>query len=469
MTVSISQEHTFTGRWSRVGGATRDIPGSLTFTPEEGAHLKLDGVFDAQPAFSSVGSGARHTIHGVTNAGKQITIFNCLLRRQTWSSGYPVSEYGGPLIAIGGHFESYDALRFKTVLAAFHNLEEILGLSGINEGIESTVDGPPRITLAFTQPSPLRADLPPFSIATAFSCAVEGDMFERRGFFQQGHLVVSTREEKHLEDFLNGPVRSLHNLIELAADTVLPLTALEATEEPLDNPSRATIDLLLQPPRYRVRARRKHPAEVLFTLAGLKGRFEECVQRWHAGRERYGPTFDLFFSLGRSEMFMEHQFLSLIQAVEAYHRRAHPNVAIPQDEHDARVHRVLAAVEASEHGISDSEKRWLRSKLQYNEPTLTSRLEAMYDGLPAAAKAALPSRSQFVHETAQTRHHMTHWSSDQRPGTLRGGAQLLRGVQQLRLILKCVFLAEMGLTDRATVEQIPEIQLLRILREPPES
>ena len=64
---------------------------------------------------------------------------------------------------------------------------------------------------------------------------------------------------------------------------------------------------------------------------------------------------------------------------------------------------------------------------------------------------------------------MTHWTDDQRPGTLHGGAQLLRGVQQLRLILKCVFLAEMGLADMAIVGRIPEIQLLRVLRESPET
>src|SRR6267142_2590211 len=169
-------------------------------------------------------------------------------------------------------------------------------------------------------------------------------------------------------------MRSLHNLIELAADVVLPLTSLESTSGSLGNSHR--IDILLQPPRYREGTSRKHPAELLFTLSGLGDRFEECVQRWHAGRERYGPTFDLFFSLGRSEMFMEHQFLSLIQAVESYHRRAYPNIAIPAAEHERRVRHVLGAVDGIVLAMSDDELKWLRSKLHYNEPSLAARLEA---------------------------------------------------------------------------------------------
>jgi hypothetical protein len=73
MALLITQEHTFTGRWSRVGGAVGDVPGQLTFTPEEGAHLTLDGAFDEEPSFLSGVSMEDHTIHGVTNTGKNVT------------------------------------------------------------------------------------------------------------------------------------------------------------------------------------------------------------------------------------------------------------------------------------------------------------------------------------------------------------------------------------------------------------
>jgi hypothetical protein len=135
---------------------------------------------------------------------------------------------------------------------------------------------------------------------------------------------------------------------------------------------------------------------------------------------------------------------------------------MPVDTHEELVGRVLRGVDHVEPRMSKSEIEWLRGKLKYNEPALRSRLEALYDVLPGAAKAALPSRSQFARETAATRHHMTHWAEDKQPGVLEGGRALLRGIYQLRLVVKCVFLLEMGIGDDRTVAQLPEIRTLRL-------
>jgi hypothetical protein len=458
MSVSILEDHTFNGRWSRVGGAIRDVPGRLTFTPADGAHLSLDGVFDDRAGFDRVGS-ADQTIHGVTNSGQCITIFNCFLRRRSGSLEHPLSEYRGHLIAIGDHFESYQDLRFKRVFAAYHNLEEVLGLTGLCQTIEHTKTEMD-VTIQFKRPPSLRVEIPPFSIETGFSWRVAGDRFHRLSFSQQGQFLVSTAEATHLDEFRGGPLRSLHNLVELAAGAVLPPTLLEASREIDEDVPR--IEFLMQPIGYKPMPLRRRMGECLFTLAGLGTRFPEYVQRWHAGRERFGPTFDLFFSLDRLEMFQEHKFLSLIQAVEAYHRRAFANVALPEQEHRKRVDRVLEAVTGT---LSAEEMEWVRGKLEFNEPSLRARLRELYDKLPPSAKKALPPRSKFIDETAETRHHMTHWKEREEGGrVLHGGHELLRAIQQLRLVLKCIFLAELGLTDAKTVEHLPELRLLSAIK-----
>src|SRR5438046_2980323 len=133
MTTSIAKEHTFTGRWSRVGGTVRNVHEALKFTPADGGHLQLEGLFERDAGFGEALSSDQYTIHGVSNTGQDVTLFKARLRGETLSSRYRVSEYRSSIIAIGGHFSSYEALRFRTVAAAYDNLEAVLGLSGISE------------------------------------------------------------------------------------------------------------------------------------------------------------------------------------------------------------------------------------------------------------------------------------------------------------------------------------------------
>jgi hypothetical protein len=214
------------------------------------------------------------------------------------------------------------------------------------------------------------------------------------------------------------------------------------------------VEVFIQPPRHVLPPKRRHPRELLFTFYGLGDRFADCVQRWHAGRERYGPTFDLFFALGSMSLFLEHQFLSLIQAIEAYHRRAFHNHALDPEEHSRRVKLVTDSL-ARDDRVSDIEKAWVESKIRYNEPSLVERLTQLYDKLPSKAQGVLGGRERFARTVADTRHYMTHWDERQRARALTG-AELLLGIQQLRLVIKLVFLGELGLATDEMIGRLRE-------------
>jgi hypothetical protein len=120
------------GYWNLAGSDTQ-VPGKLTYDPEEGVVLALNGAFDQDNVFRI--DDAHHTIHGVTSAGKKVTLVRCLRGKTVGGSGYTVAEYTSSIMVIGCHFPSYEEMRFRRVSVSYHNLEEVFGVSGIREEV----------------------------------------------------------------------------------------------------------------------------------------------------------------------------------------------------------------------------------------------------------------------------------------------------------------------------------------------
>ena len=67
-------------------------------------------------------------------------------------------------------------------------------------------------------------------------------------------------------------------------------------------------------------------------------------------------------------MYMEHRFLSIVQALEGYHRRRFPGQDLTTEQHRARLDAIIGAAPA-EH------RKWLSEKLAYsNEVSQRKRL-----------------------------------------------------------------------------------------------
>jgi len=127
-----------------------------------------------------------------------------------------------------------------------------------------------------------------------------------------------------LECLLNGPVHALHNLVAFGLGipvavkwlrTVLPTT-----------PGKTIVEVVFradEPPEHAQR----HQIESLFTLSDIVDSLEGTLRGWFALPERIAPVLDLYFGVLYDEPSMRqpHQFLSLAQALESFHREMiHP-------------------------------------------------------------------------------------------------------------------------------------------------
>jgi len=79
-------------------------------------------------------------------------------------------------------------------------------------------------------------------------------------------------------------------------------------------------------------ARRKLiPQEMLFTLQHVSQRFEDVLKQWFDSAQFLEPVFNLYFgTLYNRDMYAEQRFLSLVMALESYHRKVTNNRELPR-------------------------------------------------------------------------------------------------------------------------------------------
>lgn len=151
-------------------------------------------------------------------------------------------------------------------------------------------------------------------------------------------------------------------------------------------------------------AREVHPAEMLFTLADARSRLAQLVENWFAKQELLRPVFDLYFgAIYNRHAFLEQQFLSLMQAIETFHRRTSAETDLPPTDHDRRVEEILKAAPATH-------RDWLSSKLTYsNELTLRTRLSDVLGRCPEVVGKLVKKNKSFIHQVYTARNYLTHY------------------------------------------------------------
>ena len=80
---------------------------------------------------------------------------------------------------------------------------------------------------------------------------------------------------------------------------------------------------------------RLYPYDMLFTFKDISDRFEILLKNWFEKADTLGPVYDLYFgTLYNPRMYLQHQFLSLIQAIEVYHRRKFEGKYLSDDDYE---------------------------------------------------------------------------------------------------------------------------------------
>ena len=145
---------------------------------------------------------------------------------------------------------------------------------------------------------------------------------------------------------------------------------------------------------------------MLFTFEEIQSNIENIINNWVKGYEQFAPAFHLYFWARKNAYpYLEVRFLSLIQGLEAYHRRASDEKEMDEIEFEKLIENLIEL-------CPGERKEWLRGKLKYgNEVSLRKRIKRLIEPFKDLF-GNKEKRKKLINRIVDTRNDLTHRSSD---------------------------------------------------------
>jgi len=434
------------GMWWLPQFPDKKISGTLTFTPERGAMLDLDGSF-VDGDLKKRDLEEFDIVLGISLDNKEVTLARCFVVRR---SGYFVSKIVPPpqrsslyvsKVFAGAHFNKLDDIRFRSVSVRYSYLDEWVGISGFD--IEYTEKG---VNVRYEQKSPIESWINTdykLSIGFAYEGPTSTPVQKEAMIRQTTYITIECMQEKPLDEYLD-LVHRIQNFLTLAvSEPVYPL-------ELIGNTQLARTELNGHPPIYEPvkiyygrffvsTQERDFPwFDMLFTFRDIFVEFNTFIGNWFKNVAELGSAIDLYFgSLYNPHTYLEHQFLTVVQALESYHRTKIRREELSVDEHAKRIAEIMGSA-PSKH------KEWLEEKLRYsNELVLRKRLKELLDAYPEIVSSIEDEKDNLVDRVVATRNYLTHHDSALKERAAEG-KKLPALTQKMQVLLQACLLTALG-------------------------
>ncbi len=447
------------GSWWLPAHPSHTVSGTLTFSQAKGFRLKLIGKLDTPAEDSSVAGGHPlgpasqpfPLIVGATTDGKQISLVDChQVRSQYHSKGGGVEEYTASVAYVGIELNSLEEARFYKAQVRFSRLSDWVARFGFDARVtHHKVDNREQFEkyeLTYRLPDDLRAVTAHDAISVFFTFHRKQTRLRAVELHQSTGIRIEPERELTLDELKTRFVQPLANLLTLATNRPNAITELVVyargnyLEVPGHDDYAIPIQVIFRQVSFEAESDTPLlPQDMLFTLADVDD-FQGMVECWLTASGELDSVCNLFFGVQYSpQMYVEHRFLSLVQALESYHRRRWPNDVLPKAQHKQRVEAILERT-------PEEYRSWLRELLNFsNEPRLAQRLSDLVAYVGPAIAPLVRDPAAFVKVVKDTRNYYTHYDK-----TLARKAadqlDLYWLAQTLSYLLQGCLLRELGLS-----------------------
>ena len=430
-----------------------EVPGSLSYDPENGAVLKLVGIFgELQDAFNQAFSDSNRdkkvVIHGVTMRGKPISLLDAHdTNRQLNMPGIPHETWTSNLLVIGAHITSAaDEAIFTKSYFRFDEIETWLEHSPFTQSLN-----PEAKTLNVFAEKPREvafASHADFDVTSVGSLYSDNTSATRYVIDVPSQMAITPRKPQSLNWHLDRAV-GLQELASLCTGHFLSFTSFElrGPEVELGGGGTRLTEVHFYARMIHGEARKKNPSKrrtPIVTGPELNRFNPHAVQVWFDQFEDFGPALRLFFTItSEREMFTNIRLLLAIQALEVLHRRTSGETVMAEEDfgefREAMVTKIPSETDAA-----------MREKLEAlyrfaNEPSLKQRLRSIVTSLTEAfGETPGGFNGKFIRKLVDTRNYYTHFS-EELDGRILDGEGMYWATRRVVLLLTLLFLQRLGL------------------------
>ena len=442
------------GHWWLPANPRNTIAGTLKFDPVNGGSLDILGSFQDLPKFDKVFDV--DIILGFVD-GKKITLFRCYAKgsNMNLTAGGPVaikSSFIVSIVFIGHHFEKKEDVVFKTLSVSYSYLEDWTRITGFQYSLQTDKENHlSQYEVKYKFPDKVEANIEGTSLSLNYNFRSGGDGIKEFILTQTTFLKIEPTIACHIDKYFRDYLYHVQNFISLGLGRAVYPLIMNGKNEGCKvelgegRTEYNDIEIFYKVKEFQGSSKKLHPLDMLFSLGDIRDDLEQYLNNWFKKTELIQPVYDLYFAtLYSSKMYLQHEFLSLIQALEVYHRRIHGGKYLSDDDFkDVYAKLVNAIPEETEVDFKTS----LAGKMKYlHEYSLRKRLKKITDDLKDVIGVLIKDVSVFIENIESTRNFLTHYDKSLE-NKKKDGQELYILTEQMKFLLEMCFLSEIGMAE----------------------
>ncbi len=454
------KEFSLTGLWRFPTKGRKKWAGTLSYHPQRGAALELVGfakeINDLSVSImKGNAAGYQEIILGTCPVASADEVLFTL--RECYAK-YPVYRpaYNGPLkmyfdvktVLAGKHFTKSQKLKFNKLLVDFTHLFEWADISGITSGTDVERDKPDLLEkldldylITYKRPQPIKVSISNYTISLYFERWERWETFlgakEESCVRQRVYAVIEFAKKQPLGTF-EDVCYHFRNFLSLGVAHPVYPQEIKARFEGKWGPE--DIEIFIVRPHYSKTQERLPIVHMLFTYADISARFGSYLSNWVASSDRLKPVYDLYFGIIHNpHTYLIHTFLSLIQALETYHRRLASKYELTNDTRNDLVQEVLKRSTIN-YKVDKLENR--------KDPPLLMRILELLVFHEDAIHPVVESyrRVEFAEFVKNKRNYYTHYEPAKQSAA-PSPDELWGAIEKMKLLLQACMLFELGIGE----------------------
>ena len=431
------------GFWWLPASPDEQISGVVKFDPDKGITLESIEGFEVQ----ELEIGAIDVILGALQNGDEVSLHKCIVLEQVFSSSIRCTRISARYLIIGAHFPQCEDLNFKTVTVRYHNLDVwARGFCSLNMKLDNDNEMKKQVTIKTKRLEPLKAQInEEFELSLDIDTSLNHQLlpYEEITAKLQHFLSLEATQETNWKSFQKILAR-IQDFISFAMNEPTFPTEVKGISEVISEESEGriyhrSVSLYYSSIRPE-RIQRIQTSNMRFSLIQIEQQFESIIKKWFEKAELL-PIYLLYFGNIYSPItYLNLQFLSLVQAVEAYHRRVKGTTDLSPEKHQERYDAILEAV-------PEEYREWVKQRLQHsNEVNLRRRLNLLVEEHSDILVKHIGKR-KFVSDVVNTRNYFTHYDEELKNKAITEPKQLYVLCEKLKTLIEVCFLAELELSQ----------------------
>jgi hypothetical protein len=443
----------YSGIWWLPENPEGRAAGTLKYDPKEGSQLDLIGTFK-EPKDLNIFWKPK-IILGLTSNGKYITLYKCFETKFNINfPGFSNSSFLVSMVIVGCHFKKEEDILFNSLSIGYSNLDEWAGISGFRQKTEFDQKGHlNKFDVLYEPPQNIEANLGKYKLHVTFNLNAKSDFFNEFNLKQTTLFRLESTTPVNITDYLDEIAAYARDFLSLAiGKAIYPKIIIgksNASSTKLPDGEIVLTDILIF---YKLGpfvdfSKRILSHEMLFTFKDVSDNFELFLNNWLSKSELLQPVYELYFgTLYNPLMYLNHQFLSLAQALESYHRRKFEGKYVSDDAYKEQYQSFLNAIHQD---IKSDFRDSLHNKMKYlHEFSLRKRLEDIFDKYEKIVESIIPDKVTFIESVKSTRNFLTHYDKNLELKSKKG-QDLYWLTQKMKCLLEICLLSELGIADEA--------------------